>query len=40
MYSCAENAYGELDYSGAGYITEASFLNSIVVKDRVSFTPE
>jgi hypothetical protein len=40
MYRCSENAYGEMDYSGVGYITEETFLNSIIVKDRVPFTLE
>lgn len=40
MYQCAENAYGTLDYSGAGHITEEAFLNSIILKDRVPFSPE
>jgi len=38
MYKSAENAYAALDFTGIGYITEEAFLNSIVVKDRTSFT--
>lgn len=38
MYECSEMAYGALDFSGLGYITQESFLNSIIVKERIPFT--
>ena len=40
MYSGSENAFGALDFSGEGFITEDSFLNSIFVKERQPFTVE
>jgi hypothetical protein len=38
MYSGSENAFGALDFSGLGYITEEAFLNSIFVKERQPFS--
>lgn len=38
MYKSAENAYAALDFTGVGYITEESFLNCFIVKDRLSYT--
>ena len=40
MYRSAEKAYGDLDFTGVGYITEQGFLESRVVKMRVPFSEE
>jgi hypothetical protein len=32
MYRSSDVAFGELDFSGLGYITEEAFLNSLPVK--------
>jgi hypothetical protein len=39
MYRNAENAYGVLDFYAKGFVTEEVFTNSIILKDRVPFTP-
>jgi hypothetical protein len=38
MYRSAEVAYSAMDFSGLGYITVESLLNSIVIRDRVPFS--
>lgn len=38
MYRSAENAFGELDFSGLGYVTEKSFLTSNLVKHRIPYS--
>jgi len=40
MYRNAEYAYNTLDFTGLGYITENDFMSSIIVKDRIPFTPD
>jgi hypothetical protein len=35
MYQSSENAYGALDYSGKGYITQDEFLNCYLIKDKL-----
>jgi hypothetical protein len=40
MYSSAENAYGALDFTGIGFITEEAFLSSIFVQERQPFSRE
>jgi hypothetical protein len=40
MYRCCEDAFAALDFSGLGYVTKESFFNSIVIKDRVTFSKE
>jgi hypothetical protein len=38
MYRGADQAYGDLDFSGLGYITEKAFLESKFVKTRLKYT--
>ena len=38
MYKSAENAFAALDFNGTGFVVMDSFLNSIVVKERIKFT--
>lgn len=38
MYRSPDYAFGALDFSGLGFITEKAFLESYVVRDRVPFT--
>lgn len=40
MYCNADVAYGALDFSGLGYITQDAFLNSIVVREKTKFSLE
>ena len=40
MYSSAENAFGALDFTGLGYVTEEAFMESIIVKERQPYTKE
>jgi len=40
MYRSSEAAYGELDFSGLGYISEKAFLESKVVQNRIPFSQE
>lgn len=40
MYRSAEKAYGDLDFTGTGFITEQAFLDSKIVKMRVPFSEE
>ncbi len=40
MYRGAEQAYGGLDFTGLGYITEEAFLQSNVVQTRLPYTRE
>jgi hypothetical protein len=40
MYRSAEKAYGDLDFSGVGFITEQAFLESKIIKMRVPFSEE
>lgn len=40
MYRSAEKAYGDIDFSGLGYISEQAFLDSKIVKMRVPFSDE
>jgi hypothetical protein len=40
MYRTAEKAYGDIDFSGLGYISERAFLDSKIVKGRVPFTED
>ena len=40
MYRSAEKAYGDIDFSGLGYISETAFLDSKIVKMRVPFSEE
>ena len=40
MYRSAEVAYAALDFSGVGYIPEETFLNSIVVRERIPYTAD
>jgi hypothetical protein len=40
MYRSAEVAYSAMDFTGLGYISEESFLNSIVVRERTPFPLE
>lgn len=40
MYRTAEAAYGDIDFSGLGYISEKAFLDSKVAKMRTPFTEE
>jgi len=40
MYRSAEIAYAALDFSGLGYISEESFMDSIVVRERLPFSTE
>ena len=40
MYSCAEHAFAALDFTGLGYVTKESFLNSNVVTRKLKFTVE
>lgn len=38
MYRSPDYAFGALDFSGLGFITEHAFLNSHVVKERVPYS--
>jgi hypothetical protein len=38
MFKSAEVAYASFDFSGLGYITEEEFINSKIVKNRISFS--
>jgi hypothetical protein len=38
MYRSAEKAYGDLDFTGVGFISEQAFLDSKIVKMRVPFS--
>ena len=38
MYRSPDYAFGALDFSGLGYITEKAFLESHVVVDRVPYS--
>jgi hypothetical protein len=40
MYRNAEVAFGALDFSGTGYITEQAFLDSMVVKNKMRQSSE
>jgi len=40
MYNSAENAYAALDFTGLGYITEKSFLDCYLVRDKMKFSRE
>lgn len=40
MYSSAENAFGALDFTGTGYISEDAFLDSVFAKERSPFSRE
>lgn len=40
MYRSAEKAFGEIDFSGLGYISEQAFLSSQVVKMRMPFSED
>ena len=40
MYRGADQAYGDLDFSGLGYITEKAFLESKFVKTRLKYTQD
>ena len=40
MFSSAEIAYGTIDFSGTGTITEEAFLDSIFVKERQPYSRE
>ena len=38
MYRAPDVAFGALDFSGLGYVTEQAFLESIVVRERVPYS--
>ena len=40
MYRSAEQAYSAFDFSGLGYISEQTFLDSKIVQNRIPFTKE
>lgn len=40
MYRTAEDAYSALDFTGLGYISKESFLNSIIVEKRLKYSNE
>jgi Ca2+-binding EF-hand superfamily protein len=40
MYGNAECAFNAMDFSGLGYVTKQAFLESIVIKEKVSFNLE
>jgi len=40
MYRCTEDAFAALDFTGLGYVTKESFMNSIIIKNRVPFNAE
>lgn len=40
MYRGADQAYGDLDFTGLGYITEKAFLESKFVKTRLKYTQD
>ena len=38
MYNSAENGYAALDFTGLGYVTEKSFLDCYLVKERLKYS--
>lgn len=40
MYRNAENSYGALDYHAKGFVDEKTFLDHIILKDRVPFSKD
>ena len=38
LYRNSDIAFGEMDFSGLGYITEEAFLDSVVVKQKLNFS--
>jgi hypothetical protein len=40
MFRNAEAAYAALDFTGLGYCTEETFLNSIICKERIPFSTQ
>ena len=40
MYGSSDHAFGALDFTGVGYVTEEAFLNSIFVKERQPYSIE
>lgn len=38
MYRNSDQAFGEFDFSGLGYVTQKSFLESKLVKNRINYS--